>query len=149
MLYTVLTLCCSAGLFINNEFVEGEGGKTIDVRRHELRRCTELTKLLLQVINPSTGEKIGEVSEASPKDVDKAVDAAQKAYDTVWGTNTPASERAKLMHKIADAIEANLEEIAAIESLDNGKAFSIAKGFDIAEVANCFRYYGGWADKSA
>jgi len=119
----------SGGLFINNEFVAGEGGKTIEV------------------INPSTGEKIGEVSEASPKDVDRAVEAAQKAFDTVWGLNTTGTERGKLMMKMAVLIEENLDEIAAVESLDNGKAFSIAKGFDIAEVAGCFRYYAGWADK--
>lgn len=119
----------SGGLFINNEFVAGEGGKTIDV------------------INPSTGEKIGEVSEASPKDVDRAVDAAQKAYDTVWGLNCDGRKRGELMIKLAAAIEANIDEIAAIESADNGKAFAIAKGFDVTEVAACLRYYGGWADK--
>jgi len=120
----------SGGLFINNEFVDGEGGKTIEV------------------INPSTGEKIGDVAEASPKDVDRAVDAAQKAYDTVWGLNTTGVERGKYMLKLALAIEANIDEIAAVESMDNGKAFSIAKGFDIAEVAGCLRYYAGWADKN-
>lgn len=68
-----------------------------------------------QVINPSTGEQIGEVSEASPKDVDRAVDAAQKAYDTVWGLNTTGRQRGELMIKLAEAIEANIDEIAAIE----------------------------------
>jgi len=120
----------SGGLLINGEFVAGEGGKTIEV------------------VNPTTGEKIGEVSEASPKDVDRAVDAAQKAFDTVWGTKCPPHDRARYMHKLADAIEANIDEIAAIESHDNGKAFSIAKGFDIAEAAACLRYYAGWADKN-
>jgi len=120
----------NGGLFINNEFVEGEGGKTIEV------------------VNPTTGEKVADVSEASPKDVDRAVAAAQKAYDTVWGLNTTGAQRGKLMMKLADAIEANIDELAAIESADNGKAFSIAKGFDLAEVANCLRYYGGWADKN-
>jgi len=120
----------SGGLFINNEFVEGEGGKTIEV------------------VNPTTGDVIGQVSEASPKDVDRAVEAAQKAYDTVWGLKCSGAERAKYMIKLAEAIEANIDEIAAVESTDNGKAFAIAKGFDIAEVANCLRYYGGWADKN-
>ena len=89
--------CLCPGLFINGEFVAGEGGKTIDV------------------VNPTTGEKIGEVSEASPKDVDRAVEAAQKAFDTVWGTKCPPHDRARYMHKLADAIEANIDEIAAIE----------------------------------
>jgi len=120
----------SGGLFINNEFVEGEGGKTIDV------------------VNPSTGETVGQVSEASPKDVDRAVEAAQKAFDTVWGLNTTGADRAKYMIKLAQAVEANLDELASIESHDNGKAFSIARGFDLTEVANCLRYYAGWADKN-
>lgn len=74
-----------------------------------------MTSSKQQVINPSTGEKIGEVSEASPKDVDRAVDAAQKAYDTVWGLNTTGRQRGELMIKLAEAIEANIDEIAAIE----------------------------------
>ena len=51
------------------------------------------------------------------------------------------------MIQLAEAIEANADELAAIESLDNGKAFAIARGFDVAEAAQCLRYYGGWADK--
>ena len=51
------------------------------------------------------------------------------------------------MIKIAELIERDIDEIAAVEALDNGKAFSIAKGFDASEAAACFRYYGGWADK--
>ena len=70
---------------------------------------------LAQVVDPSTGEKIGEVSEASPKDVDRAVECAQKAFDTVWGLNTTGAERGKLMLKLAVAVEANIDEIAAIE----------------------------------
>merc|ERR1711939_1036767 len=75
----------NGGLFINNEFVEGEGGKTIEV------------------VNPTTGDVIGQVSEASPKDVDRAVEAAQKAYDTVWGLKCSGAERAKYMIKLAEA----------------------------------------------
>lgn len=70
---------------------------------------------VIDVVNPSTGEKIGEVSEASPKDVDKAVKAAQKAFDTVWGLNTTGAQRGKLMIDFAYAIEKNIDEIAAIE----------------------------------
>lgn len=119
------------GLFINGEFVAGEGGKTIEV------------------VNPSTGEKIGEVSEASPKDVDRAVQAAQKAYDTTWGLNCSGRDRGRMLIQAAEIMEKNIDEIAAVESIDNGKPFSIAKGFDIAEAAACLRYYGGWADKIA
>jgi len=119
----------NGGLFINNEFVASKSGETIDV------------------INPSTEEKIGSVSAANEKDVDVAVEAAQKAYDTVWGLNASGTVRCNLLIKLAEAFEANADELAAIESADNGKAFAIAKGFDVAEAAACLRYYGGWADK--
>ncbi|KAK0527347.1 hypothetical protein OC834_004449 [Tilletia horrida] len=120
----------SGGLFINNEFVASESGKTF------------------AVVDPSTGKEIAQVAEASEKDVDIAVKAAQKAFDTVWGTKVPGHERGKLLMKLADLVEANLDELASIESLDNGKPFSIAKGFDVSQVAANLRYMGGWADKN-
>jgi len=120
----------SGGLFINNQFVPALDGKTFEV------------------FNPSTGKVIGSVAEASAKDVDVAVDAAEKAYKTVWGTNVAGHVRGKLLMKLADAIEANADELAAIESIDNGKAWSIARSFDVTEAAGCMRYYGGWADKN-
>ncbi|KAM0751179.1 aldehyde dehydrogenase [Meredithblackwellia eburnea MCA 4105] len=119
----------STGLFINNQYVNGEGNKTIET------------------VNPSTGKAIGIVSEASAKDVDIAVDAAQKAYETVWGERVPGHERGRLLMKLADLFEEHADTLAAIESLDNGKAFSFARGFDVPEAAACLRYYGGWADK--
>ncbi|KAK0551659.1 hypothetical protein OC846_002879 [Tilletia horrida] len=120
----------SGGLFINGEFVASESGKTF------------------AVVDPSTGKEIAQVAEASEKDIDRAVIAAQKAYDNSWGTKVPGYERGRLLMKLADLIEANIDELASIESLDNGKPFSIAKGFDIAQVAANLRYHGGWADKN-
>lgn len=64
-----------------------------------------------------------------------------------WGQKVPGHERGKMLIKLAEAMEANIDELAAIEASDNGKAFAIAKGFDVAEAAACLRYYGGWADK--
>jgi aldehyde dehydrogenase (NAD+) len=63
---------------------------------------------------------ITELHEASPKDVDDAVDAAQKAFDTTWGLNTTGVERGKLLLKLADLMDAHIQELASIESLDNG-----------------------------
>ncbi|KAM0750500.1 aldehyde dehydrogenase [Meredithblackwellia eburnea MCA 4105] len=117
------------GLFINGQYVTGEGNKTIDT------------------VNPATGKTIASVSEASAKDVDIAVDAAQKAYDTVWGERVPGHERGRLLMKLADLFDEHADILASIESLDNGKAFSFARGFDVPEAAACLRYYGGWADK--
>ncbi|CAE6466334.1 unnamed protein product [Rhizoctonia solani] len=119
----------STGLLINGKFVDGSNGTTIDV------------------VNPTTGKVITKISEGSEKDVDLAVQAAQKAYDTVWGLNVSGIKRGQILIRLAELIERDLDEIAAIEALDNGKAFSIAKGFDASEAAACFRYYGGWADK--
>lgn len=118
------------GLFINNQFVPASDGKTF------------------AVVNPSDGKEIAQVAEASAKDIDIAVKAARKAFNESWGLSVPGFKRGQLLIKLAELIEANADELAAIESLDNGKAFSIAKAFDITEVAANLRYYGGWADKN-
>lgn len=115
------------GLFINNEWVKGVDGKTFEV------------------INPSTEEVICSVHEATEKDVDIAVAAARKAFEGPWKKETPEN-RGKLLAKLADLIEKNLDILAAVECLDNGKAIGMAKG-DVGAVAGCLRYYGGWADK--
>lgn len=113
--------------FINNEFVKGVDGRTFEV------------------INPSTEEVITSVHEATEKDVDIAVAAARKAFEGSWRTVTPEA-RGKLLVKLADLTEKNIDRLAAVESLDNGKAIAFAKG-DVGAVAGCLRYYGGWADK--
>jgi aldehyde dehydrogenase (NAD+) len=115
------------GLFINNEFVEGVEKKTFEV------------------INPSTEEVICSVSEATEKDVDIAVAAARKAFEGEWKKVTPQGRSIALL-KLASLLEANMDLLAAVESLDNGKSISLARG-DIGAVVGCLRYYGGWADK--
>ncbi|CAI2174935.1 11192_t:CDS:2 [Funneliformis geosporum] len=116
------------GLFINNEFIDAIDGKRFET------------------INPSTGKPITTVAEAFAKDVDKAVDAATEAFDKVW-KNVQPSERGRLLNKLADLMERDLEEIAAIESLNNGKAFSVAKRDDIPGAIATYRYFAGFADK--
>lgn len=68
----------------------------------------------------ATGKVLGHVAEATPKDVDIAVIAAQKAFDTVWGYNTPSEKRGIIMNKLADLMEAHIDELSALEALDNG-----------------------------
>jgi aldehyde dehydrogenase (NAD+) len=68
-------------------------------------------------------------------------------YLTIPAENISGQDRGKILIKIAELIEENADELAALETLDNGKAYSIARGFDILEAAATFRYYGGWADK--
>lgn len=116
-------------LFIGGQWVDGSSGKTIPV------------------INPTNGKKIAEISEGNADDVNKAYEAAEKAYKTSWGERVSPSERGKLLMKLADLMEAHADELGALETLDNGKAFSIARGFDVMESAHTMRYYGGWADK--
>ncbi|EGR48076.1 hypothetical protein MKX07_003531 [Trichoderma sp. CBMAI-0711] len=115
------------GLFINNEFVEG-----VDKKKFE-------------VVNPATEEVITSVCEGTEKDVDLAVAAARKAFNTTWRTTSPG-DRARLILKLADLAEKNAELLAAVESLDNGKSITMARG-DVGAVVGCIRYYGGWADK--
>ncbi|CAG8644970.1 1726_t:CDS:2, partial [Scutellospora calospora] len=116
------------GLFINNEFVDSVDHKRFDT------------------INPATGEVITSVVEASEKDVDIAVEAAEKAFNDEW-IYVNGKERGKLLNKLADLIERDLEELAALEALDNGKAFSEAKCGDLPALIEVYRYYAGWCDK--
>ena len=90
------------GLFINNKFVSADSGKKFDT------------------INPSTGQVITNVHEAGPADVDKAVKAAQAAFEGEWSDFTP-SERGRCLNKLADLIEQDLETLGAVESFDGGK----------------------------
>ncbi|KAJ7474916.1 aldehyde dehydrogenase [Mycena latifolia] len=105
------------------------------------------SKEMIDVINPSTGGKIAEVPLGSAKDVDIAVKAAHKAYKTTWGLKCPGTTRGQLLTRLADLIERDIDEFAALESINVGKPFHIAKAQDMAGTLKCIRYFGGWADK--
>jgi len=97
--------------------------------------------------NPATGEVIASVPESHAPDIDLAVTAARRAFDEdVWGRLGP-SQRGKVLWKIADLIDANADELAELESLNNGMPFRDAKGFGIPRASDTFRYYAGWATK--
>jgi aldehyde dehydrogenase (NAD+) len=116
-------------LLINNRWVSSESDKTF------------------ATINPSTGEEICQVAEADAADVDKAVAAARAAFDQGPWKKMRASERGRMLHRLADLIEQNAEELARLETLDNGKPLSIAKAVDVTKTIACYRYFAGWADK--
>jgi aldehyde dehydrogenase (NAD+) len=116
-------------LLINNRWIPSESGKTF------------------ATVNPSTGEEICQISEADAADVEKAVKAARAAFEHGPWRKLPASERGRMLHRLADLIEKNADELAALESLDNGKPVSIAKAVDVAATVGCFRYFAGWSDK--
>ncbi|KAF5368281.1 hypothetical protein D9615_010371 [Tricholomella constricta] len=93
------------------------------------------------------GSLITKVSEATAKDVDLAVAAAQKAVDTTWGLNAPGTLRAELLNKLANLMVQHKGELSAIEALDNGKTFGWAHDTDVTFAIDVIKYYAGWADK--
>ncbi len=99
-------------------------------------------------INPSTGEKICDVQEGDKADVDKAVQAACDAFKlgSPWRT-MDASDRGRLLNKLADLIERDCEYLARLEAIDNGKPISESLEGDLPGTIKIYRYYAGWADK--
>ena len=98
-------------------------------------------------INPVNETVIADVAEGDAADVDAAVKAARAAFETGPWSKLDARDRGRLMNKLADLMEANLDELAALESLDNGKPISDARAADLPLSIDCIRYYAGWADK--
>src|SRR5437899_521487 len=97
--------------------------------------------------DPSTGEVLATVAEGDRADIDLAVKAARQAFDSGPWRKMSASERGRLIWKLADLIEAHLEEFAYLESLDNGKPLTIARAADVPLAVDLFRYMAGWATK--
>src|SRR5271154_1317460 len=116
-------------LLIGNKWVDSASGKTFPT------------------INPATGEVIAQVAEADAADVDKAVGAARAAFDKGAWRKLTASQRGMLLYRLADLVEKNIEELAQLESLDNGKPYQVALAADLPLTIACYRYYAGWADK--
>lgn len=104
------------------------------------------TRKYFDTINPSNEEIIAKVAYASSTDVNKAVLAAEKAYDKVWSKVTP-KEKAKYIFRIARIMQEKARELAVIESMDGGKPIKESKGLDIPLAIAHFFYYAGWADK--
>ena len=100
-----------------------------------------------ETINPATEEVIAQVAEGDAADIDLAVKAARKAFDSGPWRKMDARDRGRLMNKLADLIETNIDELAELETLDNGKPISESRNADLPLVIDCFRYYAGWADK--
>ena len=97
--------------------------------------------------NPATGEILAQIAEGDEQDIDLAVKAARKAfYSGPWSRMT-ASDRSKLIWKLADLLEQHLEEFATLETLDNGKPLTVARAADVPLAVEMFRYMGGWATK--
>ncbi len=100
-----------------------------------------------QVMNPAKDELLAEVAEARAADIDRAVRAARAAFDTGKWPKLAAADRAKLLWKIADVMEAHLAELAELETLNTGKPLGETTRIDLPTAIDCFRYYAGWATK--
>jgi aldehyde dehydrogenase (NAD+) len=127
---SIVDIHSSYGLFIGGEFVEPTDGQPF------------------KTVNPATEEVLAEVSTAGPRDVDRAVEAARRAYERTWST-LPARERGKYLYRIARIVQERARELAVLESIDNGKPIRESRDVDIPLVAAHFFYYAGWADKLA
>ncbi len=99
------------------------------------------------VYNPATGTVLAQVAEADKEDVNRAVAAARKAFDSGPWSKMTGSQRGRLLWKLADLIEQHLEEFAELESIDNGKPVAVARVADVPLTVDMFRYMGGWATK--
>jgi aldehyde dehydrogenase (NAD+) len=117
-------------LLINNEWVPSESGKTFST------------------FNPATGEELAQISEADAADVDKAVRVARNAFERGAWRKTNASERGRLLNRLADLVEQNADELATLETLDNGMPLSVARHAAVPLIVGHFRYFAGWADKN-
>ncbi|WP_436697724.1 aldehyde dehydrogenase family protein [Nocardioides sp. BYT-33-1] len=116
------------GLFIGGSWVDAASGRTFETR------------------DPATGQVLTEVAHGEAEDVDRAVRAARTAFEGEWALWTPA-QRQRLLFRIGEAIYDHAEELAQLESLDNGKSAAVAQAVDITWVAELFQYYAGWATK--
>ncbi|GAB1766127.1 aldehyde dehydrogenase family protein [Priestia megaterium] len=114
-----------------NMYINGEW------RKAEKQRST---------VNPATGEVIGYAAEGSAEDMKAAIEAAREAFDSGIWSETSASDRAAILFKIADKLEEAKEELAALETMDNGKPYREAEA-DVEDAAACFRYYAGLITK--
>jgi phenylacetaldehyde dehydrogenase len=116
-------------MLINGKWMDAASGKTFPT------------------YNPATGEVLTHVAEGDREDIDRAVTAARAAFENGPWSKLTSSERGRLIWKLADLLEENLEEFAAIETLDNGKPQKVARAADVPLAVDLFRYMAGWATK--
>ena len=116
-------------LFIDGQWVDAASGRTFETP------------------DPSTGDTLANIAEGDAEDIERAVRAARRAFDDgPWGRLT-ASDRGRIIWKIGDLILEHADELAQLESLDNGKPFAVARAADIPLAADLFHYMAGWATK--
>ncbi len=117
-------------MLIDGEWVDAASGKTFET------------------VYPGTGETIAHVAAGEREDVDRAVQAARRAFDGGEYRKMNGADRGRLLWKIADLMEQNIEELAELETIDNGKPLVESLKVDLPQSIACFRYYAGWAGKT-
>src|SRR5438105_3767905 len=123
-----ITTVMQKQLFINNEWRDAAGAKTIEV------------------VNPATEDVIAEVASAEQADVDAAVASARAALDGPW-SRLSARDRGRIVWKIGEKLLERADEIARLETLHNGKPIFESRQIEVPAAAECFQYFAGWADK--
>src|SRR5438105_10069264 len=116
-------------LLIDGKWVAASSGKTFDS------------------IDPATGDVLARVAEGDKADIDLAVKAARRAFESGPWAKMSASQRGRIIWKIGDLLEENVEEFAELETLDNGKPISVSRVADVPLAADLFHYMAGWATK--
>ncbi|GMH01620.1 hypothetical protein Nepgr_003459 [Nepenthes gracilis] len=116
-------------LLINGQFMDSASGKTFPT------------------VDPRTGDVIANVAEGDAEDINRAVSAARKAFDEGPWPRMTAYERSKVLLRFADLVEQHNDELAALETWDNGKPYEQAATTEVPMFVRLFRYYAGWADK--
>jgi len=119
----------SKKMLIGGKWVEAASGKTF------------------ATVNPATAETLAMVAEGDAEDINRAVEAARKAFDTGSWSQMKPSDRTRVLLRIADLIEKHSDELAQLETLDNGKTIFESRNVDIPGAAETFRYYAGWPTK--
>jgi len=125
-----------------SEFIEKPRKMLIDGKW-----VTSVSGKTFPTYNPATGEVLAQVAEGDKADIDAAVKAARKAFESGPWSKMTATQRGKLVWKLGDLIEANAEQFAMLETLDNGKPLTVARAADVPLAADLFRYMAGWANK--
>jgi phenylacetaldehyde dehydrogenase len=116
-------------LLIGGDWVESASGKTFEV------------------YNPATGEVLAHAAEGSSEDIDRAVKTARSVFDAGTRTQIKPNQRGRIIHRLGDLILENADELAMLESLDNGKPLAIARAADVELAADIFHYMSGWVTK--
>jgi acyl-CoA reductase-like NAD-dependent aldehyde dehydrogenase len=128
-----------------------DAAREFAARRHELlidgERVPAADGRTFETLDPSTGRAITQVAHAGPEDVGRAVTAARRALEEGPWQTAPAAQRALLMSRLADLVEANADQLAELESLDNGKPVKIARIVDVSQTIAWLRHFAGWAER--